>query len=199
MVVRLIYFYVSLLVALSWSCSESPLREARRAAEGTGNTEMHRVVEAYAGGPERLAAATFLLENLSEHGTYTFDLVDSTGSVADFSLYRPEITGSNYRTVLDSLGLAVRYRSESDAEAMTAEYLIRNIDQAFEAREQYPWAGHYSDSVFLRHVLPYRIDVEEFTDWRAFFRARYEPMIDTLSEPRTVRHVARLIIRDVNS
>ncbi|MDE6499676.1 MAG: hypothetical protein K2K83_03095, partial [Rikenella sp.] len=133
------------------------------------------------------------------HGTYTFDLVDSTGSVADYSLYRPEIPGSNYRPVLDSLGLAVRYRSESDAEAMTAEYLIRNIDQAFEARERYPWAGHYSDDLFRRYVLPYRIDVEELTDWRAFFRERYEPMVDTLSEPRTVRRVARLIIRDVNS
>lgn len=174
------------------------LRQARRAAEGTGNVEMHRVVEAYAGDPERLEAAAFLLENMGEHGTYTFDLVDAvSGAVADYSLYRPEITGSNYRTVLDSLGLAVRYRSESDLEAMTAEYLIRNIDQAFEARERYPWARHYSDTVFLRYVLPYRIDAEELTDWRAFFRARYEPMVDTLAEPRTVRRVARLIIRDI--
>lgn len=197
MVVRLIYFYASLLVALSWSCSESPLRQARRAAEKTGNAEMVHVAKHYADQPERLEAATFLLENLSGHGTYTFDLVNSTESVADYSLYRPEITGSNYRTVLDSLGLTVRYRSESDAEAMTAEYLIRNIDQAFEARERYPWARHYSDTVFLRYVLPYRIDAEELTDWRAFFRARYEPMIDTLAEPRTVRRVARLIIRDI--
>ncbi len=192
-----IFFISTACGCLSMGC-HGPLREARRAAEGTGNVEMHRMVEAYAGDPERLEAAAFLLENMGEHGTYTFDLVDAvSGAVADYSLYRPEITGSNYRTVLDSLGLAVRYRSESDLEAMTAEYLIRNIDQAFEARERYPWAGHYSDTVFWRYVLPYRIDAEELTDWRAFFRARYEPMVDTLAEPRTVRRVARLIIRDI--
>ncbi len=91
---------------------DGSLRSARRAAVATGNAEMHRVVNAYAGDPERLAAATFLLENMGGHGTYTFDLVDSTGSVADYSLYRPGIIARNYRTVLDSLGLAVRYRSE---------------------------------------------------------------------------------------
>lgn len=180
----------------------SGLREARQAAEATGNAEMHRVVEHYAGEPERLAATTFLLKNLGGHGTYTFDLVDSTGGVVaaeGFSLYRPEITAHNYRQVLDSQGLVMRYRTLSDAETKTAEYLIRNIDQAFEARERYPWATHYSDDLFRRYVLPYRIDAEELTDWRAFFRARYEPMVDTLSAPKTVRNVARLIIRDVRS
>ena len=181
-------------------CSDGPLHRARRAAEATGNGEMLRVAEHYAGEPERLAAAAFLLENLRGHYTYTFDLLDASGRVAEgFSLYRPEITGKNYRQVLDSAGLSVRYRTEADAETMTADYLIRNIDRAFAARERYPWAAHYSDSLFLHYVLPYRIDVEELTDWRAFFRDRYEPMVDTLAGPKDIRTVARLIIRDVKS
>lgn len=39
---------------------------------------------------------------------------------------------------------------------MTADYLLRNIDGAFEARERDSWAGHYADSVFMHYVLPYR-------------------------------------------
>lgn len=179
---------------------DGSLRSARRAAEATGNVEMHRVVNAYAGDPERLAAATFLLENMGGHGTYTFDLVDAvSGSVADYSLYRPGVTARNYRTVLDSLGLAVRYRSESDAEAMTAEYLIRNIDQAFSRWRRNPWSQHYSADIFRRYILPYRIDVEELTDWRTFFWERYEPMVDTMTARKDVRNVARLIVRDVQS
>ncbi|MDE6500005.1 MAG: hypothetical protein K2K83_04795, partial [Rikenella sp.] len=95
-----ITIFLSSCIFLPTAC-DTTIYSARRAAEETGNAEMHWVVEAYAGEPERLAAAAFLLENLRGHGTYTFDLVDSTGSVADYSLYRPEITGSNYRTVLD--------------------------------------------------------------------------------------------------
>lgn len=72
---------------------------------------------------------------------------------------------------------------------MTADYLIRNINGAFEARERYSWAGHYADSVFMHYMLPYRIDTEELTDWRSFFRARYEPMVDTMSGRKDIRGV----------
>lgn len=122
---------------------------------------------------------------MAEHGTQTFDLVDPvTGTVAEgASLYRKGVTSENYWHVLDSIGLTIRYRTANDTETMNAEYLTRNIDQAFEGRERYPWAAHYADSVFLRYVLSYRIDVEELTDWRTSFWARYEPMIDTPFDP----------------
>lgn len=181
------------------SCG-SPSQKLRQEAEATGNPEMCRVAEHYADDPLRAQAATFLIENLRGHYTRTFDIVErKTGEKTDYSLFRTEITARNYRAWLDSLGLAVRPRTESDLEAMTAEYLIRNIDLAFEARERYPWARHYSDSVFLRYVLPYRIDAEELTDWRTFFRERYEPMVDTMAGRKDIRGVARLIIRDVRS
>lgn len=181
------------------SCG-SPAQKLRQAAEATGNPEMYRVAEHYTDDPLRAQAATFLIENLRGHYTRTFDIVErKTGEKTDYSLFRTEITARNYRAWLDSLGLAVRPRTESDLEAMTAEYLIRNIDLAFEARERYPWARHYSDSVFLRYVLPYRIDAEELTDWRTFFRERYEPMVDTMAGRKDIRGVARLIIRDVRS
>ena len=75
-----IFFISTACGCLSMGC-HGPLREARRAAEGTGNVEMHRMVEAYAGDPERLEAAAFLLENMSGHGTYTFDLVDAVSGL----------------------------------------------------------------------------------------------------------------------
>ncbi|WP_294593493.1 hypothetical protein [uncultured Rikenella sp.] len=198
MVKNLLTIGIGCIVGWLMAGCDTPGRRLRSAAQATGNPEMHRVAEHYADDPLRAEAARFLLENLRGHATRTFDLVQRrTGEVSDYSIYRPEITGSNYRTALDSLGLAVRYRTENDEEAMTADYLIRNIDLAFDARERYPWARHYSDSVFIRYVLPYRIDTEELTDWRTFFRTRYEPMIDTMAGRKDIRGVARLIIRDI--
>lgn len=174
------------------------MRQARQVAEATGNPAMQRVVDTYAADPEKLAAAVFLMEELGEHYTYTFDLTEAvSGRVSDYSLYRPGVTSANYQAVLDSLGLSVRYRRQPDAETMTAEYLTRNIDQAFDAWKGNAWSQHYSEAVFMRYVLPYRIDAEELTGWRKFFTDRYNPMVDTMSSPKTVRNVARLIIGDV--
>lgn len=176
------------------------LRQARKTAEATGNPDMHRVVDACADDPQKLAAAVFLMENLDGHHTRTFDLIDnSTGEVSPVSLYRPDITSDNYRSYLDSLGLTIRYRTDQDVQTVTAEYLIRNIDQAFDGWRGNPWSQHYSEDVFLRYILPYRISTEELTDWRTYFIERYTPMIDTMTGQRDVRGVARLIIRDVKS
>lgn len=174
------------------------LREARKTAEATGNSEMYQVAEIYAGDPEKLAAAAWLMDNLKGHYTRTFDLVDTaSGAVSDYSLYRPGITSGNYQAVLDSTGLAIRYRTDDDAKAMTAGYLVRNIDQAFDSWHGNPWSQHYSPDIFRRYILPYRIGTEELTDWRTFFIDRYTPMIDTMTARKDVRGVARLIIRDV--
>lgn len=175
------------------------LHSAHQAAEASGNARMHEVADAYADDPEKLKAATFLLEGLSGHGTYTFDLVTASGEVAPYSLYRPGVTAENYRDVVDSLGVAVRYRQQTDAETLTPEYLMRNIDLAFRAWRENPWSQHYPPAIFQAYILPYRIGTEELTDWRTFFIERYTPMIDTMTGPRDVRSVARLIIRDVKS
>lgn len=189
---------VCLIYIISAGCSNA-LRSARRAAEATGNPAMHRVVDACADDPQKLAAAVFLMENLEGHYTYTFELIDTTGKISPVSLYRPDITSDNYRSYLDSLGLVIRYRTDEDAQAVTADYLIRNIDRAFDSWRGNHWSQHYSEDVFRRYILPYRIATEELSDWRTFFIERYTPMIDTMTGPKDVRGVARLIIRDVKS
>lgn len=176
------------------------LRQARKTAEATGNPDMHRVVEACADDPQKLAAAVYLMENLDGHYTHTFDLVDnSTGKISPVSLYCPDITSDNYRSYLDSLGVIIRYRRDDDAQTMTADYLTRNIDRAFDSWRGNPWSQRYTEDMFRRYILPYRIATEELTDWRTYFIERYTPMIDTMTGQRDVREVARLIIRDVKS
>ena len=195
----LLILTVGVSATLTLGSCQNALRQARQAAESTANPEMHRVVEHFRDDPEKLRAATYLFEGLSDHGTHTFDLIDVSGQPTRFNLYRPGVTSGNYQSLLDSARLTLRRRTESDAQTMTADYMIRNIDQAFESWRNNPWSRSYSDSLFQAYILPYRIDAEELTDWRSFFQARYTPMVDTLTGPKTVRNVARMIIRDLRS
>ena len=187
------FFAVSIVLV---GC-DSTLRHARQVAAVSGNPEMRQVIDHYRDDTAKLSAAVFLIENIPGHQTQTYDLIDKQGQISEVSLYRPEITSANYRRFLDSLGLRVRPRTVADAAAVTAEYLIRNIDQAFDSWQHNPWSQNYSEKIFREFILPYRIADEELSDWRTFFIKRYTPMLDTLSQPKTIANVAALVIADI--
>ena len=187
------FFAVSIVLA---GC-DSTLRHARQVADASGNPEMRQVIDHYRDDTAKLSAAVFLIENIPGHQTQTYDLIDKQGQISEVSLYRPEITSANYRRFLDSLGLRVRPRTVADAAAVTAEYLIRNIDQAFDSWQHNPWSQNYSEKIFREYILPYRVADEELSDWRTFFTERYTPILDTLSQPKTIANVAALVIADI--
>ncbi len=168
---------------------------------GSNRAELEKAVEHYAAKDDRQKAdaARFLIANMPGFETRSFDLISPKNEILEFSLYQRHITAKNYREVLDSLGARIRPRLVSDVEAISSDYLIRNIDQAFDAWRSYEWSRGYSEELFREYILPHRVDTEDLSDWRTFFIERYRPMIDTMSAPRTVRNVAALIIRDVNS
>lgn len=191
------YTILCFTVGIVMTGCDSTLRSALQVADASGNPAMRQVIEHYKGDPEKMKAAVFLIRNMPGHETRTFDLTDTAGTVSDYSLYRPEVTSGNYRSLLDSLRLQVRLRTVPDTAVMTAEYLIRNIDQAFDSWKNNPWSQNYSEDLFLEYILPYRVGQEGLSDWRSFFIERYRPMIDTLSEPKSIAKVAALVIADI--
>ena len=54
-----------------------------------------------------------------------------------------------------------------DLENIKADYLIRNIDQAFDQWKKTPWHADYSFEEFCEYVLPYRVTTEPPEDWRS--------------------------------
>lgn len=65
-----------------------------------------------------------------------------------------------------------------DVEHVKADYLIRNIDLAFEAWRK-PWAREVSFGDFCRYILPYRAENEEPTSLRAELMGRYTALLDS--------------------
>lgn len=84
-----------------------------------------------------------------------------------------------------------------DSRQLTAEYLNRNIKNAFQFYRQ-TWNTHLSDSAFFEYVLPYRVGDEYLEDWRQFFLDKYGYILDSLKttgQEITTRLLANEILK----
>ena len=59
-----------------------------------------------------------------------------------------------------------------DARTLTADYLIRNIDEALAVWDR-PWNRHLSFNEFCEWILPYRVSGEVPEEWRTLYRERF--------------------------
>ncbi len=71
----------------------------------------------------------------------------------------------------------------SDLQTLSAGYLVENLRLAIEAREAAPWRDEVPDEVFLDAILPYAVVNERRDDWRADFRARFLPIVESARTP----------------
>jgi hypothetical protein len=69
------------------------------------------------------------------------------------------------------------YKIISDNQCIGHQFLIKDIDNAFELWNKYPWADHVPFEIFLNYLLPYKIYREEPADWRTFFMQKYQDTI----------------------
>jgi hypothetical protein len=77
------------------------------------------------------------------------------------------------------LGNPVR---RSDINHITAEYLIANIDLAFQVWNDKPWGKHISFDTFCEEILPYRIGMEPLENWREKVLASFADINKVLKE-----------------
>jgi hypothetical protein len=72
----------------------------------------------------------------------------------------------------------VRYMPEGDLKTLSAGYLIENVEYAYKAREQFPWARTVPMDIFLNDVLPYASIDERRDPWRRDFFEKFAPMVE---------------------
>ena len=61
----------------------------------------------------------------------------------------------------------VEHMPEADKESLSSSFLTENLDLAFRARKEFPWAATVPDDLFLNDVLPYAVFDETRDSWRA--------------------------------
>ena len=146
------------LLLLCFSCTpvhDAPLEQALTLA-GDNRKELQQVLGHYEGDSLKHKAACFLIENMIGKGTIRYLLRESD------SCY-------------------IQQEPEPDLTCITADYLIENIDLAFEVWQKYPWCKQLSFREFCRNILPYRLKQEPLDRWRSYYYTRYKMTVDSLA------------------
>jgi hypothetical protein len=162
--------YLSLL-----SCGQDRSLEQALELAGDNRSELEKVLVHYQKNPAdslKYKAACFLIENMPGHYSHNdmaearyYDSLDSI-----FTLYK----GDNERVdsayaVLAKQRTGISSKRISDLQYVTADYLIDNIERAFEVWQNGRWAKHVNFDDFCESILPYKAeDGQTLDNWRGY-------------------------------
>lgn len=93
-----------------------------------------------------------------------------------------------------SMTFLIRHMPERDLTSLSADYLLRNVRVAHEARAAVPWGKTMPDALFHNDVLPYASINERRDDWREDFRDRFLPLV---KDAKTPGEAAQILNRDI--
>ncbi len=187
------YVLFILLVLTLAACQSEKDRRLEYALEFAGDNcvELEKVLEHYRTDPEKLEAARFLIRNMPGWYSYEGNELDSihhllVGVCEGRPISKREKNKWN-RISFDSLSKIY------DAQVITAEYLIDNIDLAFEVWRKYPWNRNLPFDDFCELILPYRIADEPLSDWRKLYYEDYGTLLDSLYKGDDVIEASKII------
>jgi len=206
----IIISFALLLAILSLVCTKkSPypteVAEALDAA-GDNRAELEKLLSHYFSGDDslKLQAAYFLIANMEGHCYATYRLNDSTGKKVEFNATDyPDYDALKiaFDTLETRHGELDFERDEKfyDIDKITADFLIRQIDYAFRAWREKPWAKSLSFDDFCEYVLPYRGSGEPLENWRETFYEKYKDIEINMTDSSDPVEAAMIINDDIKS
>ena len=114
----------------------------------------------------------------------------SASVVDDFVSLASEKHGATGKKAAEFL---VAHMPESDKAALSAEFLLENLDLTMRARELFPWAKDVPEEIFLNDVLPYAVFDEARDPWRAEFLKMAAPLV---KDAKSASEAAQILNRD---
>ncbi len=193
-----------ILIFCTFSCATNYPEEINEtlSVAGKNKKEILRVFKHYKneGDSLKLKAAIFLISNMSNKIGYTpaymlhfFPVLDSIktkrGDNDTLTLKQMnELYKENFNQIRDEI-LFDENKFQWDAQLISSEMLIENIDYAFKAWREMPWAQHIDFEQFCEYILPYRIYNESLSQWRKYYYEKYSWIKDSVgnvSEPEKV-------------
>ena len=166
--IRVKILFVPLFAFMLSSCEDSLDKALRNA--GNNRSELEKVLDHYKDDPEKLAAAMFLIENMSGHYSYRSDSIHTYYNIAREvfkSGLSPKEQSDSLLRICDTRFPGLDHDTISDIRVVKADFLIRNIDQAFEQWQTRPWASHLTFDEFCEWLLPYKaVELQEMDCWR---------------------------------
>lgn len=81
------------------------------------------------------------------------------------------------RNEREGMAFLISYMPERDAKSLSADFLLVNVQYAYKARAEFPWAKEVPDSVFLNDVVAYANLNENRESWRKDFYERFKKYV----------------------
>ncbi len=153
--------------------------------KSTNKEELLKAIRFFENDSLKKKAVYFLIENMMNKGSVLYTENDKLGNVLNHDW-------GKHPTYTDALNSSkkngIHIQKDTvfyDINSIKAEFLIQNINDAFETRKK-PWNKNIDFENFLNYVLPYRDRSEELSDnWRNTVLKKYA-WNDTLQEENNV-------------
>ena len=171
-----------------FSCCKSSNLEYALTMAGDNRTELERVLEHYSADPAdslKLRAARFLIENMPGHYSYKGD------EVLEFYALGEQIlaSGLDPRQQRDSILKIskeqfpnLQRNTVPDIWIMQGDYLIENIEEAFDLWQNKPWAAHLDFDQFCEYLLPYKcFELQGLDHWRDTLAVRFGDALSAMA------------------
>lgn len=196
---RFLSCFCMILLFVACDTERRELRQALRAA-GDNRPELEAVLDHYRSDadPLKLRAAKYLIRYMPLHRSYDtaieamYDRIDSMIPRHANRDSLMEAMAALYAQFKPQIGV------DCDVQTVSAEYLIRNIEQAFGLWRNKPWARHLDFDEFCEYLLPYKcVDLQPLTDWRTDLAGLYNGELG--KHPSELwRDNPRIAAKDVN-
>lgn len=151
---------------------------------GENREELFKVIRHYQdkGDSLKLNAALFLIENMCDKYYMTGNTIDEYYSFID-SVYQIKQEQYDIPAIYQSFREKANNLKEKpviiqDAQTLSANYLIENIEGAFAVWNR-PWNQHLDFEEFCEYILPYRVGIEIPESWRSLYRERFEQLLES--------------------
>ncbi|RKN77979.1 hypothetical protein [Ulvibacterium marinum] len=200
-------FFICFLSACS---EESKMLKVALESSGKNKGELEKVLQHYSDPNDSLKkrAAVFLIENMLHKKSFNNilfkDKIDFFKKI-EFIWKDSTLTKSAKNEKFDSSYESMQLEDaisnlelHENLQIIKSNYLIENIELAFEAWKKFPWSEEVSFDNFCNYVLPYRVFDEPIGNWRKILMNRYEWVLDSIKNPTDMREATILINKSFN-
>ena len=180
------YIFVCLLFLFGCTNKEKDYLEQALSFAGENRKELEAVLQHYSDSRDnlKLKAAEFLIINMPGH--YSYKNENIVRSYYDEVKASVSINHSNIENKSNLEKISSKYNQASfgyvwDSNIITADFLIDNIERAFDVWQNGEWATHISFDDFCEYILPYKAtEVQPLDDWRSYCKDTLKADLDTL-------------------
>lgn len=193
------------LVFAGCNVKKSELQDRFRqnmALAGKNRDELEKVMARYRQNPRdslKLKSAVFLIGNMENNIHFDgqwlkeFDQIFTRTASLDHAGIRK--TKDSLVKELGEMNWA-NIEIKRDLKILSADYLIENIDLAYESWQNAPWSTRVSFDVFCNYILPYNSFNEYPEKWRSLLQQKYQYILNDPDIPKTMEDVCCAIVDD---